>query len=174
MHIAYTRTLGLTRPPLFISFTKKPTIFLDHTFNIDLLGKVFSKNIITGNTSNCFLYIFESKTSNVVHNISVQLSNMCMFRPGQQNFRDSNSKFQISTLEMFTAHKGFWFHIPFSNLVDLFSPFFPKCLEAFFCNLYWLLQPDLQLGTQHLRPMIGVQQYIKYFCHKQCKYTQPL
>ena len=97
-----------------------------------------------------------------------------MFRPGQQNFRDSNSKFQISTLEMFTAHKGFWFHIPFSNLVDLFSRFFPRCLEAFLLIFTWLLQPDLQLGTQHLRPMIGVQQYIKYFCHKQCKYTQPL
>ena len=155
MHIAYTRTLGLTRPPLFISFTKKPTIFLDHTFNIDLLGKVFSKNIITGNTSNCFLYIFESKTSNLVHNIGVQLSNMCMFRPGQQNFSDNNSKYLHQKCLLYMKDSGFIYHFPTRWIFFLHSS--QNFWKLFFVIFTWRLQPDLQLGTQHLRPMIGVQ-----------------
>ena len=47
---------------------------------------------------------------------------------------------------------------------------FSEIRGKFFCIFYLaLVKPDLQLGTQHLLPMIGIQQHIKLFSHKQCK-----
>ena len=73
--------------------------------------------------------------------------------------------------EMRTTHKGFLCHRSFSTQVDLIFPLFPELVESFFCIVYLaLVKPGQQLGTQHLRPLIEIHQYIKYFCHKQCKY----
>ena len=49
--------------------------------------------------------------------------------------------------EMLTTYKGFCFHRPFSNSVDLIFPFFPKFLETCFYNLYLALATLFAVGN---------------------------
>ena len=83
----------------------------------------------------------------------------------------------ITYFEIITMYNGLCCNLPFSNSENLIFPiFFRKLWNCVSASFTWILKPDLQLGTQHLPPIIGIQQCIKYIqqcikSHKQCKYT---
>ena len=74
-----------------------------------------------------------------------------MARPGQQHFSDNIFKYLYSKCLLYIKDSVFIDHFPTRG--GSYVSIFPKILEFFFVIFTWLLQPDLQLGTQHSRPI---------------------